>query len=656
MTEYLTRRKVEALPRVPLEGSIDLTYRCNNDCRHCWLWLPADAPEATEEMSLDEVRRVVDEAAAMGCRKWSISGGEPMLRDDFPEIFEYISGRASAYTLNTNGTLITPRVAALMRRPGRKWIALYGATAEVHDRVTRNPGSFDAFLRGIALLREAGAAFTVQVIPMRENVHQIEEMKRLASTLGPDWRIGIGWLYLSASGDPARNAEIRSQRLTPEELDAVERLGFSHGSTCVPPGDDRLFAPCVAARRDFHIDPFGRMSFCDKVKAPGLRYDLRGGTFRQAWEEFIPAIAGSLRGGRTYLDGCGACDKRKDCDWCPAYAYLEHRDHSARVDYLCGLAGARERSREVFLKENRRYYQLAGLTLQVDCDLPIANGTFAPRFRPFEVDAPGEDVIRYSHHFEVPALAGSDLGEEVHRRPPWAIYRKKDSWIYVWTGTGGPTDRPALMAVFNDGHTRGRIYSATPEAYLRGEILTLSFFPTDQLPLGPALADRQAFFLHSAGLVLDGRGLLFVGHSEAGKSTVVKMLKGRAKVLCDDRIIVRRWPEGFRIHGTWGHGEVPDVSPDSAPLDAVFFLEKSGSNALVPVTSQKEALRRLWACLIKGFTARDWWEKVMPPLEGLVREVPCHILRFDKSGAFVGLLEGLFRGNAGKKGPSAPPR
>jgi MoaA/NifB/PqqE/SkfB family radical SAM enzyme len=656
MTEYSSARKVAALPRIPLEGVLDLTYRCNNDCRHCWLWLPVDAPEAAGEMAFDEIRRVVEEARSLGCRKWSISGGEPMLRPDFPEIFDHITANSAAYTLNTNGTLITPRIAGMMRRPGKKWVALYGATAEVHDRVTRNPGSFDAFLRGVAYLREAGADFTVQVIPMRDNVHQIGEMKRLAASLGPDWRIGIGWLYLSASGDPRRNDEIRAQRLTAKELDEVERLGFSERISCVPPGDDRLFAPCIEARRDFHIDAYGRMSFCDKVKAPGLRFDLRTGSFRQAWEEFIPAVAERVRGGREYLDGCGACERRKDCDWCPAYGYLEHRDLSARVDYLCGLAGARERSREDFLKENRRYYHLGGLTVQVDSDLPITDSTFAPKFRHFEVERPGEDVVRYSHHFEVPALSGPDLGEEVHRAPPWAIYKKKDSWIYVWTGTAERADHPALVAVFNADHTRGRIYAENREAYLRGGILTLSFFPTDQLPLGPVLADRKAFFLHSSGLVLDGRGLLFVGHSEAGKSTVVKMLKGRAQVLCDDRIIVRRWPEGFRIHGTWGHGEVPDVSPGSAPLDAVFFLEKSDTNALVPIKSGQDVLRRLWACLIKGFTARDWWDKVMPHLEGLAREVPCYILRFDKSGAIVGLLEGLFSGKGGPKAPAPPPK
>ena len=66
---------------------------------------------------------------------------------------------ASEYSLNTNGTLITPRIAKLLCRRGNKLVAIYGATAEVHDRIIRMPGSFEAVMQGCAYLREAGAGF-----------------------------------------------------------------------------------------------------------------------------------------------------------------------------------------------------------------------------------------------------------------------------------------------------------------------------------------------------------------------------------------------------------------------------------------------------------------------------------------------------------------
>jgi len=122
---------------------------------------------------------------------------------------------------------------------------------------------------------------------------------------------------------------------------------------------------------------------------------------------------------------------------------------------------------------------------------------------------------------------------------------------------------------------------------------------------------------------------------------MVKMLKDKAKVLCDDRMIVRRWPEGFRIHGTWSHGDVPDVSADSAPLKAILFLEQAQENRLIHIDHRQEVIRRLLACLIKPFVTADWWDRMLTLVETMAHEVPCYSLRFDKSGDAVALLRDL---------------
>lgn len=74
---------------------------------------------------------------------------------------------------------------------------------------------------------------------------------------------------------------------------------------------------------------------------------------------------------------------------------------------------------------------------------------------------------------------------------------------------------------------------------------------------------------------------------------MVKMLKDQAEILCDDRNIIRKWPDGYRVHGTWSHGEVPLVSPASAPLKAIFFLVKSNKNKIVPVKEKKESIKKI---------------------------------------------------------------
>ncbi|MBN2437085.1 MAG: radical SAM protein [Deltaproteobacteria bacterium] len=629
-------KKEMAIPRLPLEGEIDLTYRCNCNCRHCWLRLPAEDPAGERELSVDEIGRIVAEARAMGCRRWSISGGEPMLRPDFAEIFDVITRRSLPYSLNTNGTLITPAIAGLLKRKGAKMIALYGATEEIHDHITRTPGSFAATMRGFAYLREAKTGFTVQLIPMRDNYHQFDAMIRLARSLSPAYRMGAPWLYLSACRSAVRNREISCQRLDPADaidLDPPDTMDDDEPASRVACRDDnRLFAVCIEEGRSFHVDPYGGMTFCPFIKDPHLRYNLRTGSFHEGWDDFLPSLADKVQGDREYRENCGRCEKRSDCRWCPAYGYLEHGRYPAKVSYLCRLADETRSFRENWRRHHRRYFRIAGVTVRVDSDVPFTEETFDPKFKPFQADGPGEEMILLRHHFCLPDFDGDDPGTEVYRRPPWAIYRKDESWIYLGIANRRHDEDFHCAAAFNDGHTRGRIYNRSEALFRRGRLHSLTLFPSDQILLARALADRQACFLHAAGVVINGKGLLFVGHSGAGKTTAAKMLRKQGEVLCDDRIIVRRWPDGLCIHGTWSHGDLADISAASAPLSAILFLEKADVNRLIPVAKGIETARLLVQYPVKPLVTADWWEKILALIEHMARDVPAYRLQFDKSG------------------------
>ncbi len=646
MSRFVSRRQVGAYPRLPLKGSLDLTYRCDNDCRHCWLRLPSGSTEAARELSLDEIRCIVDEARSLGCREWTISGGEPMLRPDFPGIFDHITSRSARYTLITNGTLITPEIAILMKRPGAKLVSLYGATADVHDGITRTPGSFQSLERGIDHLRTAGTGFTVQIVPMRANYHQLAEMVRLAGSWSPEWRLGAAWLHLSASGDPARNREILAQRLDPDDVARLDPLPIpglaepAGGDTpCPDPNGARLYADCIAARRSFHIDPYGGMSFCALAKDPVLRCDLRATGFADAWAKVLPGMAGAIKARPDYFDHCGGCGHRTDCRWCPVYAFLEHRDHSAPVDYLCRTVAAARKAGAAWLADRRRYYRIGGLTIQLDSDLPMTDRTFQPKFEAFRVEGPGEETISVRHHFGLPEFKKEDLGEVVYSEPPWEIRRRGGSWIYRGIYPGRDDPRTHRLIVFNADHTRASIFNPSPDLFLQGGLDSLMLLPSDQLLLARVLPSLDGLFVHAAGVDFDGRGLLFVGPSEAGKSTIVKMLMGRSRILCDDRTIVRRNGQGFDVHGTWSHGEVPAVSAGKAPLAGVFFLRQAGDNRLERIESPAAAARELLPRIVRPLVTADWWEAVLALIGELVRSVPFYDLYFDKSGRIVEKLE-----------------
>ncbi len=641
--QFISRKTVEQFPRLLLGASIDLTYRCNQNCRHCWLWRSENDPVAVSELSLAEICRIAEEARVLGVREWTISGGEPMLRPDFADIFDYLTRRSRFFILKTNGTLITPQIARLLSRPGETWISLYGATAEISEKITRLPGSFAQAMQGIAMLKESGARIIVQPFPMKENWHQWPQMVNLARSLGHDWRIGASWLNLSADRDPQRNIEIAAQRLDPGivvELDPPFMLGSKERQddcSAGNPSDDHLLASCIASRSDVHIDPYGGLALCCSVKDPALRYDLRQGTVREGWEEFIPSLIDKIRGNKSFREQCGSCEMREDCRWCPTYAYLEHGDHNARLDYLCAITRESRRFKDEWRAHHRRFYQAGEITIQVDSDLPFKEATYRPAVDAFRVEGQGSDLVRIRHFHSLEGVKFERLGKETFRQGPWTVYRKENSWIYQC----GYKDRIISMGEFSADHRRGTIYHDSGEIWQRGGLNSLSLPVTDQILLTRLLAEREGCILHSAGAILDGRGVLFIGHSGAGKTTVTRLLEKDAEILCDDRTIVRRWPDGYRLYGTWSHGESPLVSPHFAPLHAAFFLKQATENRLQRLDNRKEIFRRFMACLIRGFVDAAWWEHILNLAESFCHEVPCFELHFTKQADLVTMLRGL---------------
>lgn len=644
--------------RLPLEGHLDLTYRCNNDCLHCWLRIPTTEEEKSRELSFHELSRIIDEARALGTRQWSLSGGEPLLRSDFIEIFEYVTAKVVSYSLNTNGTLITPEIARLLKRKGNKMVALYGATRETYCQITRNPDGFEQVMQGFRYLKEAGAGFTVQLVPMKGNWHEWEEMLALATSLSPHWRVGAPWLYRSSCHDPEINAEISRQRLDPRDVVLLDQPDLSyeesHGYQCGhTEGDDRIFASCIARRRDFHIDPYGGMTFCSFLKESSLRYDLRKGTVRACWEEFIPSLADRAFRSKEYSARCGSCELRKDCRWCAVYGWLEHGRFSAPVEYLCEVALENRRFKEEWKTNHRRFFRFATITIQVESELPFTETAFDEKLAAFRVEGPGEDTVTIRHHFEIPALTGHDLGKELYRKAPWAIFKQHgDHGSYIYLDMANqPEDRSlSRVATFSADHSRGRIYSgdAGRERWRAGGLDSLTMFPADAVLITRLMADRQGCYLTSAGANINGEGVLFAAHSGSGKSTIAKLLmeaygKGeiQGEILSAERNIVLRRGENWQIFGTWDHGDGPPASPDGAPLSALCFIEHAGENAIIPLVDRGEITRRLLACLVRPFVDADWWVKTFDLLELMVRQLPCYVVNINKNEEILHSLEEL---------------
>jgi radical SAM protein with 4Fe4S-binding SPASM domain len=332
--------------RVPLAGTIELTRRCNNRCRHCYNNLSASDPHAlADELRADELIRILDEAAAAGCVWLLLTGGEIFLRPDFGEIYTHAKQKGTLVTLFTNGTLITPELADFLetQRPFSIEITLYGATRETYERVTGTPGSFGQCLRGIGHLRDRGLPLKLKATLSTLNRHEIEAMKRFAENdLGLPFRFDA---LLNARCDLSPGpldvrlspeAVVQLDLADPERAEALRdfaRRRPGHGA-----GDKKgaSLYPCGGGAHSFAIDPYGRLRAC--AISPGEGFDLRSGSFQEGWGRFLAR----LRERKIDRDTkCLMCTLREVCGMCPANGELECGDSQQPVDFLCRVAHLR---------------------------------------------------------------------------------------------------------------------------------------------------------------------------------------------------------------------------------------------------------------------------------------------------------------------------
>ncbi|MBP1770577.1 MAG: Radical domain protein, partial [Candidatus Aminicenantes bacterium] len=138
---------------------LEVTARCNLDCRHCAIALPeADKAAKKRELGVGEIDRIAAEAAALGAGRCLITGGEPFLRKDFRELYQAVLSKGLRVSLATNATLVTDDDVRFLRKfpPQDIEVTVFGLTRETYERVTRRSGSFAAFKSGLDRLLAGG--------------------------------------------------------------------------------------------------------------------------------------------------------------------------------------------------------------------------------------------------------------------------------------------------------------------------------------------------------------------------------------------------------------------------------------------------------------------------------------------------------------------
>ena len=304
---------------VPFSAHLDLTYRCNEKCVHCYL-----DHDDHGEMTTAEVKGLLQQMADAGVFLLTFSGGEIFLRKDFFEILECARNLTFCVKLKTNAVLIREAQAARLRELGVESIqvSIYSHRPEVHDAITKVPGSLRRSIDAIRFLKSRGLRVIVANVLMTKNTEDHHGVRSLAEELGAEYTLdptvtpmmdGNRSTVALNAGNAALRQLFRDETYVanPEELCAPP----------TPPDESQMGSlPCSAGHTACYVSPYGEFYPC--VQFPLSCGNVRQQRFIEIWrnsEQLKEVRSIRLRD----LSSCSQCVHGSSCTRCPGLAFLE---------------------------------------------------------------------------------------------------------------------------------------------------------------------------------------------------------------------------------------------------------------------------------------------------------------------------------------------
>lgn len=332
---------------IPLAGTFEITSRCNLDCRMCYIHRRAnDAAAIKSEKNAQWWKSLADAAKSAGMLTLLITGGEPLLRPDFEEIYLHCQSQGLLLQVNTNATLINEEKVRFFaaHKPQRLNITLYGASRETYGTLCGKPEAYDCVMWALGALKAAGVTVKLNYSATPYNCADALAIYRYARENEFELQTAT---YMFAPVRACEHGCFETQRLSAEAA-AVEQLKytrfrmgdegfreyvrkFREGHPEPMPDDECQDLPaekirCRAGQTTFWVTCDGQMRPCGMMTEPSTAVE----EFFSAWAEIHEAREGILMPAK-----CMNCDLRKLCDVCAAVTYAENGRFDAVPQYAC---------------------------------------------------------------------------------------------------------------------------------------------------------------------------------------------------------------------------------------------------------------------------------------------------------------------------------
>ncbi|MBN1405168.1 MAG: radical SAM protein [Candidatus Omnitrophica bacterium] len=308
----------------------ELTFACGLSCKHCYTNCYNKPQYIKKEMPLKEVKYILNEVYKYGILWLCFTGGDPLARKDFLDIYSYAKKKGFIITIFTNGYSMTREIALFLKNhpPFSIEITLNAATQGLYEEISQVEGSFFKAADGIKLMLDMKLPLRIKTQVTKDNFKNLPEIKKFIEKLNLDF-LPNAYLHACLNGDTAPC----NLRISPQEALYLKSKKTTVFDDCRPLNDPRLFHCASAARDGLHIDPYGNTFCCICIRKP--KVNLLRENIATADKIITNWVK---RTDASFNPECGACSRRMLCRSCPGKALLETKNLHGKINWFCELA------------------------------------------------------------------------------------------------------------------------------------------------------------------------------------------------------------------------------------------------------------------------------------------------------------------------------
>jgi len=317
----------------PNTCQFELTFKCGLNCNYCYTSCYNKPSHIKKELNTEQIKFILDKVYNAGVIWLCFSGGDPLARGDFLDIYTYAKSKGFIISIFTNGYSMTEEIADYLVKnpPFVIEVTLNGATKATYEKISGIKDSFEKTIKGIKLILGKKIPLKIKTQVTVDNLGEQPKIKEFVQGLGSRFRPSV---FLQARLDG--NLTPCSLRIKPEEF-AGSNKKFNLDSIaeeCKPMGQDNYLFQCTIGGGDgIYIDPYGNLVPCSCIREP------RVSLFKKSVEEANKITLNWVRS-RTFTANakCNGCLIRGLCYNCPGKAILETGSLEGRIEWYCELA------------------------------------------------------------------------------------------------------------------------------------------------------------------------------------------------------------------------------------------------------------------------------------------------------------------------------